>query len=84
MERYFFHIDFGEQSHDEEGTLLPHLGAARDAAVQLLGRLLIDDGDSFWDKPEATVIVTDAEGLVLWSIKTVGFASAAVQERHKA
>jgi hypothetical protein len=77
MDRYFFHIDYGETSRDDEGTELPNLGAARNAAVNLVSELLRDDGDTFWVKPDLTVTVADATGLVLWRIETLGSASAA-------
>lgn len=78
MDRYFFHIDYGERSRDMEGTLLPSLAAAQTAALELLGRLLIDEGDDFWGKPNISVVVEDSRGLVLWTVETIGHASAAV------
>ena len=73
MGRYFFHIDYGETSLDIEGSELADLGAA----VNLVSELLRDEGDRFWAKPDLTVTVADAEGLVLWRIETVGSAPAA-------
>ncbi len=78
MERYFFHIDYGERSYDEEGTLFVSLDAARNAAVMLLGELLRDEADTFWAKPDITITGTDAKGLVLWSLMAMGTASGAV------
>lgn len=78
MQRYFFHIDYGEPQPDAEGTLYPSLKAAREAAVLLFGEVLRDQGDAFWEKPNITLTVTDERGLVLWGLETVGSASAAV------
>ena len=78
MQKYFFHIDYGQPSPDIEGSLLPDLKSAQKAAVVLLGRILMDEGDVFWDKPNVVITVEDAGGEVLWTLETVGMASAAV------
>jgi len=72
VERYFFHIDYGEFSRDSEGTSLPNLRAARGAAVQLLGEILRDAGDEFWAKPDLIVTVTDSTDLTLWTLPVSG------------
>lgn len=78
MERYFFHIDYGVLEHDGEGTPFPSLADARANAVALLSELLRDAGDEFWAKPNITITVTDAAGLVLWTLDASGQASAAM------
>lgn len=83
MQRFFFHVDFDERSADEEGTLCADLGEARGAAVQLLAEVLRDQGDAFWAKPAASVTVTDADGLFLWKIETVGTEAAAVVHKSR-
>lgn len=82
MDRFYFHIEYGQTFPDEEGTELPDIAAARNAAVSLLGEMLKDDGDKFWTKPNITITVTDASGLVLWTLETVGMASSAVNRAH--
>lgn len=81
MKRYFFHISYGDEFPDREGTSLPDLKSARRNAVELLGRMLVDESDSFWDKPNIVVTVADADGLVLWTVETIGLASTAVGKR---
>jgi len=83
MQRFFFHVDFDEYSADKEGTLCAHLIEARAAAVQLLAEVLRDQGDSFWEKPATSVTVTDADGLFLWKIETVGTEAAAIAGKSK-
>jgi hypothetical protein len=78
MKRFFFHIDLGGYDRDDEGTEFNDLASARASAACLLGELLRDKGDAFWAKPDATVTVTDAEGVVLWKIEAVGTEAAAV------
>lgn len=78
MDRFFFHIDYGQHFRDSEGTAFPDLRAARGEAVRLLGELLRDEGDEFWTKPNVKVTVTDATGLVLWTLETSGQQSPAV------
>ncbi len=78
METFYFHIDYGALERDEVGTPCTSLIEARSNAVALLGELLRDSGDDFWAKPNVTITVTDASGLVLWVLETSGHASAAV------
>ena len=79
MDRYFFHIDFGEVTRDEDGTELPSLLAAKAATVHLVGELLKDEGDAFWAKPDLTVTVTDASNLTLWTLSATGMEAASVK-----
>ncbi|THD77915.1 MAG: hypothetical protein E7812_12015 [Phenylobacterium sp.] len=78
MDRYFFHIDYGETSRDLEGTVLPNPDAARTAAVHLLGEVLRDTADEFWAKPDVTVTVTDDADLTLWTLTVAGGEAASV------
>ncbi|MFN3511913.1 MAG: DUF6894 family protein [Phenylobacterium sp.] len=78
MERYFFHVTYGETTRDNEGFLLPSLQEARAAAVQLLGEMLRDQGDSFWAKPDLVVTVTNADNLTLWTLSVTGAEAASV------
>lgn len=77
MSRYFFHIDYGELTRDEDGTLFPSHNAARAAAVNLLGELLRDEGDQFWGKPNVTITVADEAGVTLWTLTVEGESSGA-------
>jgi hypothetical protein len=49
MPQYFFNVDDGEPLIDEEGTELPDLESARQAAVILSGEILRDgSGTGLW------------------------------------
>jgi hypothetical protein len=49
MPRYFFNVDDGEPLIDEEGTELPDLESARQAAVIMSGEILRDGSStSLW------------------------------------
>lgn len=76
MPRFFFHIDYGEHSQDREGTVLSDVWAARRSAVSLLGELLCDQGDRFWEKPNITITVEDSSEVVLWTVEAMGTASS--------
>lgn len=78
MPRFFFHVEYGETSPDEEGTEFPDLARARQAAVVFLTEILRDLGDSFWTKPAVSISVADETGLVLWRLDATGTESAAV------
>jgi hypothetical protein len=68
MPRYHFNIHDGVSSLDEDGTELPDIDAARRQAAQLMGQLLRDDPDMFWNGEEWRLDVTDDRGLVLFSL----------------
>jgi hypothetical protein len=81
-ERFYFHVDHGAYDQDLVGTVLADAAAARSEAVQLIGRLLADDGDAFWEKPTLSVVVTDEWGLRLWTIYVAGTPSAVTRLRR--
>ena len=78
MDRFFFHIDYGETTRDDVGTELPNLQAARSAAVELVGEMLRDQRDQFWAKPDLTVTVADARNLTLWTLTVTGCQAPSV------
>lgn len=78
MDRYFFHINYGEHSHDAEGTLCSSLDQARSMAVRVMGELLRDEADKFWAKPTISITVTDSRGLTLWSVEAMGIQAPSV------
>lgn len=83
MARYFFHIDYGEYIPDMEGVVLPSANAARAEAAALVSRLLGDEGDRFWAKPNIRITVTDEWGLSLWSIETRGFETSTADRKQQ-
>jgi hypothetical protein len=58
MPRYFFDTKDGHCVRDPEGSILPDAQAARREGLSLLGELLRDQGESFWDTGHFSVIVT--------------------------
>jgi len=84
MERYFFHIEYGEYAPDLEGLLLPSMGAARAEAVKTFGELSRDLGDAFGEKPGIVVTVADEWGLTLMTVEVSGEVAPAVASKLKA
>ena len=68
MYRFHFNIHDGSSTPDEDGTELPDIDAARRQAAQLMGQMLCDDPDMFWNGEEWHLDVTDERGLVLFSL----------------
>jgi hypothetical protein len=66
--RFHFNIDDGTASTDLEGTELPTIEAARRAAVRTACDVLRDQPESFWIGGEWRMDVTDAQGLILFSL----------------
>jgi hypothetical protein len=66
MPRYFFHTQDGKTITDEEGLELSDSAAARTEAVRLLGEILREGPDEFWQTEHLALTVTDHEGLTLF------------------
>jgi hypothetical protein len=59
MPRYFFHVDDGRSSPDDEGLEMRNADEARNQAVIAAGEALRDIGGKFWHHPEWLMVVTD-------------------------
>ena len=69
MPRFFFHLDDGELSPDQDGSECADLDEARAEAVRLSGALLKDTGGDFWTKGRGWHLhVTDAGNRLLFSL----------------
>ena len=51
---------------------LPSLAIAKCEAVRYAGRLICEQANSFWDKGDFTMSVTDETGLILFSLVLSG------------
>lgn len=78
MQRFFFNVEYGETSIDDEGTEFPDILHARTAAVIFLTEVLRDLGDVFWSKPNVAITVSDESGLTLYRLDATGTEAAAV------
>ncbi|HYG48002.1 MAG TPA: hypothetical protein VD846_08670 [Allosphingosinicella sp.] len=77
MPRYFFHIEDGSTTHDEEGTVLENVTVAKGEAVKLAGQMICDSAGSFWDRQEWKLTAANAEGLTLFCLHFVGIDAPA-------
>jgi hypothetical protein len=68
LPRYYFHTQNGDRVRDDQGEELADLDAARNEALTVLGEILRYRGAAFWTTGSFSVIVTDAEGGVAFSI----------------
>ena len=68
MPVYHFNVQDGSNIPDPDGTELPDLDTARNEAVKLAGRLLMDQPKTFWEGSEWHVEVTDDTGLLLFRL----------------
>ena len=62
MPRYYFHVMDGRALVDTEGTDLAGLMQARAEAIRTAGRILADNGRSFWPGTTWQMAVADAAG----------------------
>ena len=71
MPRYHFNIRDDAPARDVNGAELSGLAAARVEAVRLAGDLLRDRAVTFWDDEEWRLDVTNARGLLLFTLHLV-------------
>ena len=69
MPRYFFNIQDGRATPDQEGTELPDMETARAEAVRLSGEVLRDTGAQYWRHPEWRLEVLDESGRTLFRLR---------------
>lgn len=78
MPRYYFNVYDGVSSPDQDGTELADLAGAKIAALRLMGQLLNDDPDSFWNNHQWRLDVTNDAGLTLFTLMFAAVESAAI------
>jgi hypothetical protein len=79
MSIYYFNVDDGLSNPDIEGSDLPDLDTARMEAVRRSGALLQDHAREFWRNRGWKLIVTDAVGMVMFTLHIVAVASPATE-----
>ena len=72
MARYFFDLEDGQSDLDGEGKQLSSLRSVRIAAVELLGQVLQDRSQTFWDRPDLMLTVRSDDDLILMRITAFG------------
>lgn len=86
MPRYFFHSEDGRLEHDQVGTELADVAAARTEAVRFAGSLLTNRPEALWQTTRWRLLVTDESSTILFSIEvnTVIGAGAAPSNARRA
>jgi hypothetical protein len=65
MPKYFFNAVDGRPLPDEDGSELPDMDAVRRKATLVLGELLKEQPDDFWDTGRLRLEVVDEAGEVV-------------------
>ena len=78
MPRFYFHTENGDRLSDTDGSELPDVKAAEDAAVQILAETLRGNSKTFWENEGFRVTVTDDRGLTLFFLQVSATMSAAM------
>jgi hypothetical protein len=81
MSRYFFHTKDGRCIADEDGTELPNQGFARIEAIKLMGELLTNFPEKFWETGSLSVIVSNQDRLTLFTIDCCSADAPAMQRQ---
>jgi len=71
MPRYYFHCADGHREPDLEGTVLTNDEAAQHAAIAFAGEVLKGNPTELWQKGQWRVEVTDAQGVLLFTVITL-------------
>jgi hypothetical protein len=53
-----------------------------DRSAKMLGKILCDDAEGFWDQAAWTMTVTDENGLTLFQLHVMGTEAAAIGGRR--
>ena len=76
MPKFYFNT---EGQVDDEGTELESLAIAKCQAIKMAGEIICDEAESFWEKAEWTLTVSNEAGLTLFQLSIVGTESPAVR-----
>jgi hypothetical protein len=79
MPKYHFNVDDGALGVDSDGTELKDLTVAKCEAIRMAGRIICDAGNTFWDRSEWRLTVTDEAGLTLFELYILGTEAPAAQ-----
>jgi hypothetical protein len=79
MPIYHFNVEDGQKYPDLPGMDCPDLDAARIEAIRRTSDLLRDNGASFWGGHGWKITVTDARGLILFTLNFLAVSSPATE-----
>jgi D-lyxose ketol-isomerase len=77
VSRYFFNIN---DNLDNEGLEFASLAEAKCEAVRFAGQMICDFASEFWDVGDLALTVTDANGLILFTMRFVGTEAPAIRK----
>jgi hypothetical protein len=81
VRRFFFHSEDGVSFHDDEGTLLPDVAAARIEAARVLGQLVNERPGDVWQDDLFRLVVTDDLGAILFVLDLTALDAPAAPRR---
>ena len=76
MPRYFFNVN---DQIDEIGRDFETLAEAKCQAVRFAGQMICDASRDFWDAADLALVVTDAKGLMLFTLRTFGTEAPSIR-----
>jgi hypothetical protein len=79
MPIYYFNIEDGQAPIPCNGAELKNLSAAKCEAVKMMGRLICDAGEGFWNDAEWRMTVSDENRLTLFQLHFLGTESPALK-----
>lgn len=84
MPHFYFHTNLPAERgvQDDEGHEFKSVHAAKCEAVIYAGRLLSDAAEDFWDTGDFELIVTDDNGLILFSLRLVAIEAPAIRSGY--
>ena len=79
MPIYHFNVEDGQIPIPCDGAELKNLAAAKCEAVRMMGQLVCDADETFWDHAGWRMVVSDKTGLTLFELFIVGTEAAAAR-----
>ncbi|HEX9948390.1 MAG TPA: hypothetical protein VGA98_12675 [Allosphingosinicella sp.] len=77
MPRYFFHIEDGAATRDDEGIELENVAVAKCEAVKLAGQMICDSAGGFWNHRDWKLTAASETGLTLFCLHFIGIEAPA-------
>jgi hypothetical protein len=73
-----FYFNLSDSCPDSDGHHFENVSVAKCEAAKMLGKILCDESEGFWDNAAWTLTVTDETRLTLFQLHIMGTEAAAI------
>jgi hypothetical protein len=82
MPHFHFHLTTSLETSDDEGVNLDGVAKARCYAVKMIGEVLCNSPEEYWEAEVYRVTVTDARRLILFTVEMISTDAAAISNKR--